>query len=49
VHISVPTRHLSPARLQDMFHIPYGYSIYKRDAKIQTDHNRVLIEIEESD
>jgi spermidine synthase len=43
--ISVPTRFLSPERVQDMFYIPYNYSKSWSNYKIQTDHNLVLADI----
>lgn len=43
VSIPVSTRYLSPERLADMFHIPYGLRQMQGRAKVQTDNNAVLL------
>ncbi|WP_261134017.1 spermidine synthase [Bacillus sp. Marseille-Q3570] len=45
ISIPIPTRFLSPERLQDMVHIPYNYAKWSSNNKIQTDNNMVLAEI----
>ena len=45
ISILIPTRFLSPERLQDMFHIPYNYSKKRTNNKIQTDSNMALANI----
>ncbi|MGG6440037.1 spermidine synthase [Saccharococcus caldoxylosilyticus] len=45
ISIPIPTRFLSQERLKDMFHIPYNYSKYWSNYKIQTDSNLVLAKI----
>ncbi|KIL36611.1 spermidine synthase [Cohnella kolymensis] len=43
--MKVETRHLTEERLKDMFHMPLYFSSIDKDARIQTDTNRVLIDI----
>lgn len=45
VQIAVPTGHLTPLRMAELFRIPYGIRQRQGAARVQTDANNVLAEI----
>ncbi len=45
IKMRVPVEHFTPERLQDVLHMPHYFSNLHVGAKVQTDHNEVLLNI----
>ncbi|XID91203.1 hypothetical protein ACF3MZ_22190 [Paenibacillaceae bacterium WGS1546] len=41
----MPVRHLNPARLRDVLHMPYYFAEAQSRGRVQTDINDVLLRI----
>lgn len=45
IKLPVQTRYLTDRRLADMFHIPHYFANHEQERAVQTDNNRVLLDI----